>query len=169
MPLSAASARCARIVVKFSTATSSNLYGHSINAKTSLPTWLEQKYEKRADVVPRGEGLWSDRSTHLRSPVKTFGRFSVRGPAAWRMDGGTGKNTNTMRTACKDLPYNLWLVWQRPIRRLESPDLSRVGSSTWPPANLLSNACHTRRECGSGDPVGVSPPGSREAPAGRLP
>src|SRR5260370_35923264 len=138
MPLSAASARCARIVVKFSTATSSNLYGNSITAKTSLPTWLEQKYEKRDDVVPRGEGLWSDRSTHLRSPVKTFGRFSGRGPAACLMDGGAGKNTNTMRTACKDLPYNWWLDGWRHIRQLQTPDLSHVGSSSWTPRDRLS-------------------------------
>src|SRR5229473_1221066 len=65
--------------------------------------------EERRRFVPRGEGLWSDRSTQCRSPAKTFGRFSVRGPAAWRKDGGTGKNSNTMRSACKDLRYNLWL------------------------------------------------------------
>jgi hypothetical protein len=57
--------------------------------------------EERRRFVPRGEGLWNDRSTHVWSPVKTFGRFSVRGPAAWRKDGGTGKNSNTMFAACK--------------------------------------------------------------------
>src|SRR6267378_4942087 len=62
--------------------------------------------EERRLFVPRGEGLWSDRSTLLGSSVKTFGRFSVRGPAAWRKDGGTGKNSNTMRTACKALRYD---------------------------------------------------------------
>src|SRR5438477_7690508 len=66
--------------------------------------------EERRRCIPRGEGLSSDRSTLVRSPVKTFGRFSVRGPAAWRKDGGTGKNSNTMYGACKDLPYELWLV-----------------------------------------------------------
>src|SRR2546430_13225407 len=40
--------------------------------------------EERRRCIPRGEGLSSDRPTFLRSPVKTFGRFSVRGPAAWR-------------------------------------------------------------------------------------
>ena len=69
--------------------------------------------EERRLFVPRGEGLWSDRSTLLGSSVKTFGRFSVRGPAAWRKDGGTGKNSNTMRTACKALRYDLWLLCQR--------------------------------------------------------
>src|SRR5258707_3043751 len=64
--------------------------------------------EERRLFVPRGEGLWSDRSTLLGSSVKTLGRFSVRGPAAWRKDGGTGKNSNTMRTACKALRYQLW-------------------------------------------------------------
>src|SRR5258708_26516590 len=59
--------------------------------------------EKRRRFVPRGEGLWSHRSTLLGSPAKTFGRFSVRGPAAWRKDGGTGKNSNTMRRTCKAL------------------------------------------------------------------
>src|SRR5216684_1332419 len=69
--------------------------------------------EKRRRFVPRGEGLWSHRSTLLRSPAKTFGRFSVRGPAAWRKDGGTGKNTNTMRRACKALRNELWPLCQR--------------------------------------------------------
>src|SRR6266481_2452460 len=64
--------------------------------------------EERRLFVPRGEGLWSDRSTLLGSSVKTLGRFSVRGPAAWRKDGGTGENSNTMRTACKALRYQLW-------------------------------------------------------------
>src|SRR5713101_2670940 len=63
--------------------------------------------EERRRFVPRGEGLWSDRSTLVGSPVKTFGRFSVRGPAAWRKDGGTGKNSNTMRNACKALRHDL--------------------------------------------------------------
>src|SRR5439155_400384 len=40
--------------------------------------------EERRRFVPRGEGLSSDRPTHLGSPAKTFGRFSVRGLAAWR-------------------------------------------------------------------------------------
>src|SRR5207302_9089481 len=40
--------------------------------------------EERRRCFPRGEGLSSDKSTFLRLPVKTFGRFSVRGPAAWR-------------------------------------------------------------------------------------
>src|SRR6266403_3938592 len=53
-----------------------------------------------------GEGLSIDRSTCLRAPVKTFGRFSVRGPAAWRKDGGTEKNSNTMYGACKALPHD---------------------------------------------------------------
>src|SRR6267143_685110 len=69
--------------------------------------------EERRRFVPRGEGLWSDRSTHSRSPAKTFGRFSVRGPAAWRKDGGTEKNSNTTHTACKELRYNLWLLCYR--------------------------------------------------------
>src|SRR6266436_5246859 len=63
--------------------------------------------EERRRCIPRGEGLWSDKSTLHGSPVKTFGRFSVRGPAAWRKDGGTGKNSNTTRSTCKALPYNL--------------------------------------------------------------
>src|SRR5713101_1558877 len=66
--------------------------------------------EERLRFVPRGEGLWSDRSTLHRSPVKTFGRFSVRGPAAWRKDGGTGKNCNMRRIACKDLRHDLWPI-----------------------------------------------------------
>src|ERR1700674_3198530 len=78
-----------------------------------FPTAGAKPREERQLFVPRGEGLWSDRSTHLGSSVKTFGRFSVRGPAAWRKDGGTGKNSNTMRTACKALRYDLWLLCQR--------------------------------------------------------
>src|SRR5580693_5236754 len=62
-----------------------NQPSHRAGAKTG---------EKRRRFVPRGEGLWSDKTTVLRLPVKTFGRFSVRGPAAWRKDGGTGKNSN---------------------------------------------------------------------------
>ncbi len=69
--------------------------------------------EERRRFVPRGEGLWFDRSTLQGSPVKTFGRFSVRGPAAWRKDGGTGKNSNTMCGACKALRYNWWPLCQR--------------------------------------------------------
>src|SRR5713101_9273768 len=63
--------------------------------------------EERRRFVPRGECLRSERSTLVGSPVKTFGRFSVRGPAAWRKDGGTGKNSNTMRNACKALRHDL--------------------------------------------------------------
>src|SRR6266852_719443 len=69
--------------------------------------------EERRRFVPRGEGLWSDRSTLHGPPVKTFGRFSVRGPAAWRKDGGTGKNSNTMCSACKAFRHNLWPLCQR--------------------------------------------------------
>jgi hypothetical protein len=83
---------------------------------------------KRRLCIPRGEGLSSVRSipqiagspaksarlgparksTRLGSPSKTCGRFSIRGPAAWRKDGGTGKNTNTMFLSCLALPYALW-------------------------------------------------------------
>src|SRR5216684_5920423 len=67
------------------------------NNKTQpLPTAVATTREERRRFVPRGEGLWNDRSTRHGSPVKTFGRFSVRGPAAWRKDGGTEKNSNTM-------------------------------------------------------------------------
>src|SRR6267378_2424323 len=78
-----------------------------------FPTAGVKTREERRRFVPRGEGLWSDRPTHLGLPAKTFGRFSVRGLAAWRKDGGTEKNTNTMRTACKALRYDLWPVCQR--------------------------------------------------------
>ena len=66
--------------------------------------------EKRRRFVPRGEGLSSNRSIPETqgSPADTFGRFSVRGPAAWRKDGGTGKNCNTMCKACKALRYMWW-------------------------------------------------------------
>src|ERR1700682_340672 len=121
-----------------------------------FPTAGAKPREERQLFVPRGEGLWSDRSTHLGSSVKTFGRFSVRGPAAWRKDGGTGKNSNTMRTACKALRYDLWLLCQRHKCSLACLLMPRL-EPTWLLAILLSNACRTRRGCGSGDPGGVSP------------
>src|SRR6266852_6328623 len=77
-----------------------------------FPTAGARSREERRSFVPRWEGLWSDRSTLHGSPVKTFGRFSVRGPAAWRMDGGAGENSNTMRTACKALPVLVSVVVQ---------------------------------------------------------
>src|SRR6266851_1322576 len=66
--------------------------------------------EGRRRFVPRGEGLSSNRSIPrtLGSPADTFGRFSVRGPAAWRKDGGTGKNSNTMSKPCKAFRHTLW-------------------------------------------------------------
>jgi len=96
------------LVVNFSAAASMKLEYHSITAKASHSVGLGQEHAKRDDVsFLEGEGLWSDRSTLVGSPVKTFGRFSVRGPAAWRKDGGTGKNSNTMRNACKALRHDL--------------------------------------------------------------
>src|SRR6266852_3405783 len=83
-----------------------------------FPTAGVKTREERRRFVPRGEGLWSDRPTHLGLPAKTFGRFSVRGLAAWRKDGGTEKNSNTMRTACKALRYDLWPLCQRHERSL---------------------------------------------------
>src|SRR6267378_2523391 len=100
--------------------------------------------EERRLFVPRGEGLWSDRSTLLGSSVKTFGRFSVRGPAAWRKDGGTGKNSNTMRSACKALRYNLW-----PVCRRHKHGMAEVARALiLKTVNSLSNACRTRRGYG---------------------
>src|SRR6266849_3777464 len=91
-----------------------------------FPTAAAKIREERRRFVPRGEGLSSDRSTLHGSPVKTFGRFSVRGPAAWRKDGGTEKNSNTMRTSCKDLPYKLWR-----IRQLNKFNFCARVSSQW--------------------------------------
>src|ERR1700719_2363835 len=89
------------------------------NSETQpLPAAAAKRREERRRFVPRGEGLRNDRPTLHGSPVKTFGRFSVRGPAAWRKDGGTEKNTNTMRNACKGLRYNLWPLCQRHKRSL---------------------------------------------------
>src|SRR5713226_2242189 len=56
--------------------------------------------EKRSFIFREGVTV-DDNPTVTRSPVKTFGRFSIRGPAAWRVDGGTGKNTNTIPRCCK--------------------------------------------------------------------
>ncbi len=93
--------------------------------------WVIEREERRR-CIPRGEGLWSDRSTLHASPVKTFGRFSVRGPAAWRKDGGTGENSNTMHKACKALRYNLWLQWYVPSAKQScerSEELRRCGDT----------------------------------------
>src|SRR5712664_113965 len=104
--------------------------------------------EGRRRFVPRGEGLSSNRSIPktLGSPADTFGRFSVRGPAAWRKDGGTGKNSNTARKPCKAFRHRLWLFEQHHKLRKES-GLDLI----WTLAACLSNTCHTRRGCGSGD------------------
>src|SRR5438067_4218402 len=120
--------------------------------------------EERRRCIPRGEGLSSDRSTFLRSPVKTFGRFSVRGPAAWRKDGGTGENSNTMYGACKDLPYELWLVCHHHKGAAESRMCRSV--LTCQPTLLPSGACRTRRGCDSSGPRDVFLRGSRAARGG---
>jgi hypothetical protein len=65
---------------------------------------------KRRRIVPRGEGLSSDKSTDLRSLRQTCGRFSVRGPAAWRVDGGTGKKITTSILECKGLRNRLCAI-----------------------------------------------------------
>src|SRR6266700_2845533 len=125
--------------------------------------------EERRRCIPRGEGL-SIVGLILctqRSPAKTVGRFSVRGPAAWRKDGGTEKNSNTMRTGCKALPYDLWPLCQRhkrPLKcRISGPGL------TWQLAFRLSGVCRTRQGCGSGGRGGVFPRGRREAREDRRP
>src|SRR5882757_2172965 len=99
------------LVVNYSTAASTKFENNIDNCESQPSAAARARTrEERRRFVPRGEGLWFNRSTVHRSPVKTFGRFSVRGPAAWRKDGGTGKNSNTMYSACKALPYNLGLV-----------------------------------------------------------
>src|SRR6266478_5070603 len=67
---------------------------------------------ERRHCIPRGEGSSSNRSARNAPglPAATFGRFSVRGPAAWRKDGGTRKNTNMMLCLCKALRCPLWLT-----------------------------------------------------------
>jgi hypothetical protein len=55
-------------------------------------------------------GLSSDKSTGLRSLRQTCGRFSVRGPAAWRVDGGTGKKITTSIMECKGLRNRLCVI-----------------------------------------------------------
>lgn len=37
----------------------------------------------------------------------------VQSPAAWRKDGGTGKNSNTMFLLCLALRYELWFFRHR--------------------------------------------------------
>jgi hypothetical protein len=65
---------------------------------------------ERRRIDPLGEGLSSDKSTALRSLRQTSGRFSVRGPAAWRVDGGTGKKITTRNLECKGLPNRLYRI-----------------------------------------------------------
>src|SRR5438552_16616704 len=60
--------------------------------------------EERRRCIPRGEGLSSDRPTFLRSPVKTFGRFSVRGPAAWRRMAVREKTVTRCEVRVKPYP-----------------------------------------------------------------
>src|SRR5580693_7862094 len=67
---------------------------------------------ERRRFVPRGEGLSSDKSTGLRSLRQTCGRFSVRGPAAWRVDGGTGKKITTGIPECKGLRNRWCRSWE---------------------------------------------------------
>src|SRR6266571_3728595 len=56
---------------------------------------------ERRHCIPREEGSSSNRSARNTPelPAATFGRFSIRGPAAWRKDGGT-KKTLTRCFAC---------------------------------------------------------------------
>src|SRR5439155_154026 len=60
-----------------------------------------KKGGERRHYTSRGEGSSSNRSARNTPglPAATFGRFSVRGPAAWRKDGGTEK-TLTRCFAC---------------------------------------------------------------------
>src|SRR5271170_3718465 len=84
----------------------------SIHCKTrACKTGAEVKTRvRRRRIDPRGEGLSSDKSTGLRPLRQTCGRFSVRGPAAWRVDGGTEKKITTSILECKGLPNRLCAI-----------------------------------------------------------
>src|SRR5271163_3083412 len=88
---------------------------------------LKTRVERRR-IVPRGEGLSRDKSTGLRSLRQTYGRFSVRGPAAWRLDGGTGKETITRLIECKGLPNRLWDISANHKQRDCQVTAAQVGS-----------------------------------------
>ena len=85
---------------------------------------------ERRHYIPRGEGCSGNRSARNTPglPAATFGRFSVRGPAAWRKDGGTRKNTNMMLCLCKALRCPLWLtsIPQANTGQVDVPRLSET-------------------------------------------
>src|SRR5215468_6638368 len=79
--------------------------------------------EERRLSIPQLEVSFRNIPTGFRlgasfnaKPLKrhTFGRFSVRGPAAWRVisDGGTGRKCITTTCPCKALLKPLWRIFQ---------------------------------------------------------
>src|SRR5204862_543910 len=73
-------------------------------------------------------------------------------------------NGNTMYGACKDLPYELWLVCHHHKGAAESQMCRSV--LTCQPTLLPSGACRTRRGCDSSGPRDVFLRGSRAARGG---
>jgi len=63
---------------------------HTTSSRGSHGAGLFRREERRLSF-PRREGSSRDASVRNRQKENTFGRFSFRGPAAWRLDGGTGE------------------------------------------------------------------------------
>src|SRR5260370_27368029 len=70
-----------------------------------FPTAGQKTREESRRFVPRGEALCTDRATHIGLPAKTFGRFSVRSPAAWRKGWGAGRARRPRPAAWKRRRY----------------------------------------------------------------
>ena len=51
--------------------------------------------------------------SRLKGRLENVWQVPIQSPAAWRKDGGTGKNSNTMFLLCPALRYALWLSRHR--------------------------------------------------------
>src|ERR1700724_1495534 len=114
-------------------------------------------------------------------------------PAAWRVNGGTGKNTNTIFSPCKAPRNRLYLVRQNPqrlsdtasslglrrsCRRFQAFNPAPKFSRQLKAAPLVtnhksrvtsSNTCHTNPISDSTGPPNASPPETHAAPADKPP
>src|SRR6266478_1644718 len=77
------------------------------NNRSVYPGPWQSSARRDGVIFLEGRGFRASSESRVNGDrPKTFGRFSVRGPAAWRKDGGTEKNSNTMYGACKALPHD---------------------------------------------------------------
>src|SRR5882762_10271415 len=108
------------LVVNYSTAASTKLENKSITAKASHPQRLGLERAKRDDVsFLEGRVFGSiGRPYTGRLSKRLAGSQSEAQPPGARM-AVRQKNSNTMHSACKALPYNLWLVRQHHKRAPE--------------------------------------------------